>query len=104
MYGFIYWVKSLAIIRFIWWLVRNLWPVFVFLLFWPEIWDFLSQFQLCRDMAWRVTDVYWDMRGTMLYKEVADFCADAWDWMIGFITPGIRAVAGWITGLFGSEG
>ena len=101
MFGsFIYWIKSLAIIRFLWWIVKNLWPIFVFLLFWPEIWEFLSQFEICRAAAWRIDDVWWEIKGTMAYRHVTEFLSDAWDWIVAFLRPGISAIGSFVSGLF----
>ena len=37
----IYYIRQFAIFRFLWWVLRNIWPFIVFLCFWPEIDSFI---------------------------------------------------------------
>ena len=42
---FIYWAKNLLIFRAVYWVIRNLWWVFVIVVFWPQIEDYLENFE-----------------------------------------------------------
>lgn len=65
--GLIYWLKSLAIVEFLVWLLRNCWTFLVIFLFWDDINSFMSQFELWRLCMERIQDVAYSFMGTELY-------------------------------------
>ncbi len=105
--AFIFWVKQLYVVKMIWWVIRNLWPFFVFLLFWPEISGFMSQFGWWDDAVFAVRDFWWDLQYSPVYVEITGWFRDIWGWMIDFAEPSLEiiknaaiTVIGWIKGIF----
>ena len=76
----IYYIRQFAIFRFLWWILRNIWPFIVFLCFWPEIDSFMSQFYLWREMMWRLEDFWWLLSRNEYFIAVSDFIKDAFGW------------------------
>ena len=95
----IYYIRQFAIFRFLWWVLRNIWPFIVFLCFWQEIDSFMSQFYLWREMMWRLEDFWWALSRNEYFITVSDFVKDAFGWMFGEIRPNVAAIGGWIKGL-----
>lgn len=101
MSAFIFWVKQAVVVRYLWWVVRNLWPFFVFLLFWPEISGFLARFgwfDVCMDALRRF---WWDLNMNPLFIDATGWLREGWAWAVDFASPllgVIRDLAGTVIG------
>ena len=83
----IYWLKQFVVVRWLWWVLRNLWPFFVFFRFWPEITGFMSRFEWW-DVSVRTLSLEWiKFTHTGVYQSAASFLSDLADWAFGFASP-----------------
>lgn len=93
-----YYVRQLAIFRFLWWLIRNLWPFLLFAAFWPVINGYMSRFPLWREMLYKVGDFVFVIQHTSAYIRITDFIEDAFRWMFGEIRPTLSAIGNAVKG------
>lgn len=85
MIDFIYWAKNLLIFRAVYWVIRNLWWVFILIIFWPQIEDYLENFQLWWGLKWALIDFWRDLCSWDIWHSLMD---------------GLHSIASFFKGLF----
>lgn len=82
---FIYWAKNLLIFRAVYWVIRNLWWVFILIIFWPQIEDYLENFSLWWDLKWAFADFMRELESWQIWHSLMD---------------GMHSIASFFKGLF----
>lgn len=67
---FLYWVRNLLIFRALYWVVRNLWWVFILILFWPQIEDYLENFRFWWELKWSFIDFKNELESWQIWHEL----------------------------------
>lgn len=91
---FIYWAKNLLIFRAVYWVIRNLWWVFVIVVFWPQIEDYLENFQLWWDVKWAFIDFLRELNSWEVWHRITDGIRSFWEFLGGLVQTIVDAVKG----------
>ena len=83
--NFLFWVKNLLIFRALYWVVRNLWWVFIIIIFWPAISDYLENFKFYWELKWAFYDFMRNLQSWQL-----------WHWLVNVF----RSIVRFFIGLF----
>lgn len=90
--GLFYWLRGLAIVEFLIWILRNCWTFIVIFLFWDEINGFMSQFELWRLLMDRIHDAAWDFMNSPLYTYLSFWFSRFTDWFAIQLTDFIGSI------------
>lgn len=91
---FIYWAKNLLIFRAVYWGIRNLWWVFVIVVFWPQIEDYLENFELWWELKWAFFDFVHELNSWSIWHWLLDGIRSIWDFLVGLFNTIVDAIRG----------
>lgn len=91
---FIYWAKNLLIFRAVYWVIRNLWWVFVIVVFWPQIEDYLENFEFWWELKWAFFDFVHELNQWDVWHSLLDGIRSVKDFFVGLFNTIVDAIRG----------
>ena len=96
----IYYIKQFAIIRFLWNLLKCLWPLFILMIFWDDIDGFMCRYPLWNEAMGRIHDFWLVFSTSDIFIKCSSFLRSVGTEIAALARPVIRTVSDLIQGVF----